>query len=274
MRSSLPYFLIYVAALLLPVANVSAADFKVLTQENISNGKRVDLKYKANNFYSTYYIYMNVIRALEIDKRLTSDEISQVISKMIVNLKENGLAQLTVSGYPGAEDLRVTLSTSYDKKNNKPILLLVSNYDPAKKVVVKGDALNNAYGTYYFLIRDKLVKYQLIVNAEEKKQAAKKSTNDLADYYLLDGDSDNDAKGKELLVNGLKKEKNVAERFMMDLTLSEYYLLEKNTREAKKVLEEAKGVANAISDDKKKKSLMNIYQYADDLYKYYMANSQ
>ncbi len=168
MRKSLSCLLICVASMLLPVADADAADFEVHTHENIFDGKLVDLKYTANDFYSTYYIYFNVIRALEVDKRLSSNEIGRVISEMIAGLKKNGMAQLTVSGYPGAEDLRVTLGTAVDKKRNRPILLLVSNYDAAKKEVVAGGALNNAYATYFFLAGDKLVKYQILVNAEEK----------------------------------------------------------------------------------------------------------
>lgn len=273
MRSFLACLLVCLASMLLPVANANAADFEVRTQKNIIEGKLVDRKYTANDFYSTYYIYLNVIRALEVDKRLSSVEVGRVIGKMIAGLKKNGVAQLVVSGYPGAEDLRVTLRIAFDKRHNRPILVLVSNYDASKKEVVAGDALHHAYATFFFFSGDKLVKYQLVVNAAEKKRAAKKSVNDLADYYLLDAASDDDAKGKALLIKGIKKEKNDEERFMMNLTLSEYYLLENNPRAAKKALAEAKGIASSIGDDKKKERLLRIYQYASDLYKY-MVNSQ
>lgn len=268
MRAFLHCLLICVAAMSLPVANADAADFEVRTQENIWDGKRVDLKYTVHNFYSTYYIYSNVIKALEIDKRLSGDEISRIISEMIADLKKNGVAQLVVSGYPGAEDLRVTLRAVPDKEHGKPILLLVSNYDAREKKVVAGGDMSNVYATYFFLVRDKLVKYQLVENAEEKKRAAQKSVNDLADYYLLDADSDNDSKGKALLIDGIKNEKNDLERFMMNLTLSEYYLLENNPHEARKALDEAKGIADSTSDAGKKLELLRIYQFADDVYKY------
>jgi hypothetical protein len=111
-----------------------------------------------------------------------------------------------------------------------------------------------------------------VEHAEEKKRAAQKSINDLADYYLLDADSDNDAKGKAMLIDGIKNEKDDLERFMMNLTLSEYYLLENNPREARKALDEAKGIAGSMSDAGKRPALLRIYQFADDVYKYTVDN--
>jgi hypothetical protein len=271
MKAPLSCIFTFVLLAVFPLAEVSAADFEVLTQENIMDGKRVDEKYTANDFYSTYYIYLNVIRALEIEKRLSEDEIGGVIGKMIANLRKNGMTQLTMPGYSGEGNLRVSLRVYHNMKNGRPILLLVSNYDPAQKRIVTGDASNRAYATYFYLVRDKLVKYQYIANADEKKRDAQKSVNDLADYYLLDESSDDDAEGKALLINGIKKEKDDGERFIMYLTLSEYYLLENNTRDAKKALDEAGRILNASSGNKR---MQNVYGYAMDIYKYYVASTR
>lgn len=268
MRSFLPCLLLCAAAMILPVAHASAADFEVRTEENVFDGKRVEQKYTANKFYSTYYIYMNVIRATGVEKHLSSDEIGRVIDEMIAGLKKNGMAQLVVLGYPGAGDLRVTLRIATSKKNDKPILLLVSNYDPNTKEVLDSGDMSSVYATYFFMVGDKLVKYQLVADAEEKKRDAQKSINNLADYYLLDADRGNDAKGKAMLIDGLKKLKDDEDRFIMNLTLSEYYLLENDPRDARKVLDEAKRIAGSVSDKKKSQELISIYPYADDLYRY------
>jgi len=268
MRASLRSLLFCVASLLLPVAAADAADFKVYTEENVIEGKPVGQRYAANRFYSTYYIYVNVIRMLEVEKHLSGDEVGQVIDQLIDGLEKNGMAQLVVAGYPGDEDLRITLRTAYGRKHNKPILILISNFDVKKKAVVADGNMNDLYATYFFLVGDKLVKYQLFVNAEKERQEVQDSINDLADFYLLDADSGNDAKGKQMLIDGLSKPGSDRDHFFMNLTLSEYYLLEHNAGAARKVLDKAREIANSTGDAKRKQTLLNIYQYADDVYRY------
>lgn len=248
----------------------SSANLEFISQKNVLNGKPIDINYQANDFYSTYYIYLNVVKALALEKHLTSKQIDTLIVKMIRGLKKNGMVQIRVSGYKGGE-LRATLRTNVAKTNRKPILMLITNYDAKNKRIVSENDLINAYATYFYLIRDKLVKFQLVHDKKNKMKKAKKTINGLADHYLLDDDFKNDKKGKKLLLKGIKTAKNEGDRFIMYLTLSEYYLLEKNTKKAKIVLEKAKAVADKISDDKRKRFLMNVYHYASDIYKHYVS---
>lgn len=250
-----------------------AASYQVRAFNNDSGASGSDasqIKYKVNDFYSVYYIYMNVIRAMKVDERLSNNEVAQVINDIIHNLNRRKAVQLTVSGYSGDEDLRVTLRTKYDN-NKKPILMVVSNYDAKKQKTVTGEEQRNAYGTFFYLMNDKLVKYQYISQAKTKKEQAKKSTNNLADYYLMDEKQDNDAEGKELLINGIKNAKKSMEKFIMNLTLSEYHLLENDTAKAATVLEVAKKIMMSADDAKNQKRMKNIFKYADDINAYFMS---
>jgi hypothetical protein len=274
MKKNLSHALISLAALFFVSTSAHAANYQLRILDNsksISSGKPINIKYRVNDFYSVYYIYMNVIRAMEMEKHLSGKEITQVINSMIDQLKQRKAAQLIVYGYPGVEDLRVTLRTDYTKNDHRPILWLVSNYDPRSKRAVVANAHTDVYATYFYLANDKLVKYQYVTNAKTKKAKAAKSVNNLADFFLLDAKTNNDASGKKLLLNGIKKSKVPLERFIMHLTLSEYYLLENNTGKARKELDIARKMIQSEKNSRTKQSMKNIFTYAEDVYSYFVS---
>jgi len=271
MHNTLHRALIFLATLFLATANAQAADYKLQTLDNeksATTGKPIRVKYQVNDFYSVYYTYMNVIRALGVEKHLSGNEIKQVVHGIIDQLKKQKAVQLTVSGYPGDEDLRVTVRTDYAKNDKKPILWVISNYDPRTKSVVTGKAQENAYATYFYLVDTKLVKYQYVTEAKSKKE---KAANNLADFYLLDEEKNNDASGKALLIKEINETKVSLERFLMHLTLSEYYLLENNTGKAREALDTARKMIKTERDKNTKRTMTNIFPYADDIYTYYVS---
>lgn len=241
-----------------------AAEYRVLSQKNDK-----DVAYQVNDFYSLYYVYFNVIQALEVERHLSADAVRKVIFDTIDNLKRQRFSQLQIrDGYKGPEPLRVTLRTDIIVKDNKPILWLISNYSHKEKAVVTGEALKHAYGTYFYLIGDKLVKYQRIKNPKTPAQLAAMSPNDRADYYLLDEKADNDQTGKQLLINALSKPAKPSEQIIMNLTLSEYHLLDGNLKGAEARIDKARDILRKIPD-KERRQLRGVFHYAKQLVELY-----
>lgn len=241
--------------------HLHAAEYQIITQKNDKN-----VPYQAHDFYSIYYLYFNLIQALEIEKHVDTAAVRKIIFDTTNNLKQNRFSQLQISGYPGPEPLRVTLRTDQNPNLSHPILWLISNYSPQQKSVVKGDDLKTAYGTYFYMIGNKLVKYQRLKNPKSDQELSSLSPNSQADYYLLDEKSDNDKKGKQILLTALKKPANDAEQVIMNLTLSEYELLENNLQTAKVRLDSARDVLRKMSPAERKR-LRIPFHYANDIYK-------
>ncbi len=240
-------------------------DYRVYVEKS---GKNAD--YKVNDFYSVYYVYMNVIRALNINDRLSEREIEKVMSLIIDNLKKRNVVQLQIDNHKGTGTLRVTLRSDLAPKDNKPALWIISNYNAQTKRVASGDEEKNAYATFFYLMGDKLVKYQRITEPKSEAELGKMPINERADYYLLDVDPGNDALGKDLLVKEIGKEKNAPELAFLCMTLSEYRLLDGDVKSARQSLDKARAIIKSLKDEKRRASLSNVLQYADDLYHYYM----
>jgi hypothetical protein len=265
------FSLIIIASLLLTASRPSRPAFE-------SHGYRIyveksdkNIAYKVNDFYSVYYVYMNVIRALDINDRLGEGDIEKVIFIIIDNLKKNNVVQLQVDNHKGSGILRVTLRPEITPKGGKPILLIVSNYNANTKQVVSGDDQKDAYGTFFYFIGNKLVKNKYIHEPKNETELKKLSKNSLADYYLLDEDAGNDALGKNLLTKEIEKSGEEPERALLYMTLSEYHLLSGKADSAKQCLDNARVIIGSLKDEKSKLSLSNILLYANDLFKYYKA---
>lgn len=241
------------------------ADYRIYVEKSADN-----VDYKVNDFYSVYYVYMNVIRALDINDRLGDRDIEKVISLIIDNLKKRNVVQLQIDNHKGTGTLRVTLRSDLAPKDNKPALWIISNYNVQTKRVVSGDEEKNAYATFFYLIGDKLLKYQRVHEPKSEAELKKMPVNDRADYYLLDGDPANDALGKDLLIKEIEKEKNVPVQAFLYMTLSEYHLLSGKAGNAKQCLDKSQSLIESLKDEKRKASLSNVLHYARDIYRYYV----
>jgi hypothetical protein len=264
-------FLIIITSLFLTASKpalrpiFTSGDYRILVEKGDKS-----VEYKVNDFYSVYYVYMNVIRALDVNDRLGERDIENVITLIIDNLKKNNVVQLQVDKYKGPEGLRVTLRPDFAPKAGKPILLIVSNYNVNTKRVVSGDDQKDAYGTFFYFAGDKLVKNRYVHEAKNDAELKKESVNNRADYYLLDGDPGNDELGMDLLTKEIEKAGDMPGRAVSYMTLSEYYLLSGKVGSAKQCLDKARAIIEALKDKEQKASLSNVLRYANDLYKYYV----
>jgi hypothetical protein len=224
----------------------------------------------SNDFYSVYYVYMNVIRAMELDAVLSRAETEQVISRVIDTLKHGNGAQIVIPNYNGGLDLRATLRTDFQiSKDNIPNLLVVSNYDAKLKRAVAGDMQKDAYATYFIIADDKLIKHQYIDEPKSQADLNAMSLNNLANYYLMDMDDANDRLGKVMLERALPGEQNIINKFIMYLTLSEYHLLEGDVDKARQQLSAAEAIIDAQSDARTRQRMALLYSYASDIVYYY-----
>lgn len=257
--------LFLIAALPASRPALQGADYRLSVEKSDGNAE-----YRVNDFYSVYYVYMNVIRALDVNDRLGQRDIEKVIFMIIDNLKKRNVVQLQVDKYKGSEGtLRVTLRSDMAPKGKKTILLIISNYNQKTRKVVSGDDQKDAYGTFFYFEGDKLVKNRYVHEAKSDAELKKLSVNSLADYYLLDGDPGNDERGRDLLIKEIEKQNDGPDRAVLYMTLSEYHLLAGNTGLAKQSLEKARAIIKSLKDEERASKLATVLEYAADIYTYY-----
>lgn len=256
-------FLIAARPALRPV--LTGGDYRVYIEKSDKNAE-----YRVNDFYSVYYIYMNVIRAIDLTDRLGDRDIEKLISLIIDNLKKRNVVQLQIDNYKGSGTLRVTLRSDLAPRDGEPALWVLSNYHAQTKRVVSGDEEKDAYATFFYLMGDKLVKYQRIQEPKSEAELKKMPVNDRADYYLLDAVPENDEIGKDLLVKEIGREKDAPVLAFLYMTLSEYHLLDGDVKSARQSLDKARTIINSLVDEKRRASLSKVLQHADDVYRYYI----
>jgi hypothetical protein len=239
--------------------------YRIVTEKE----QKTNVNYAINDFYSVYYVYMNVIKALDIDSRLSDGDIEDIMVTMIDRLKKQNVVQLQVDDYPGAGPLRVTLRKDIAPKTDEPILWIISNYNAQTKKVVAGNEEEDAYGTFFYIIGDKLVKYQYVHKPKKNSELKKMTVNSLADYYLLDSKADNDGKGKQLLKDEIKRSNKPSDKAVLYMTLSEYYLIEGDIKGARDCLASSRKSMDAVGNKKKRGNLYKILPYAEGMVDYF-----
>lgn len=279
MRKSIAALMTVLAALAVFIAPHSrAADLEFNQNANADSkimvlSRKHDDGYslKASDFYLVYQIYIYMIRALGVDQYADKAQIEHAISALIANLKLNNLAQLQVKDYPGDEPLRMTLSTNRVPNHDKRVLFLVTNFHtPTKRTSSDRNLAGDFFGTVFYIVDGVIVKYDRMDNPPSKEALAAKSINSQADHYLLDGDKSNDSHGKRILIKALKSEKDPAERAIMHMTLSQYYLLEGNYSKARQAIDAASRIIDAMVPGKQRDTARMILGMADDFYRYYL----
>jgi hypothetical protein len=231
-----------------------------------SSDKQID--YAVNDFYSIYYLYMNMIQALKLNEHLSFMDIEKIFFVIVDSLKKGNLVQLQVD-IRQEEPLKVTLRPDMIDPG-KPVLWLISNYNPVSRKVVTGEALKEAYGTFFYIIGNKLVKYQLARQPKNDAEISKLTINEQAQYYLLDGEPGNDSRGRDMLREEIRKSGDPGARALLYMTLFEYDLLSGKIESAKGCLDTAGDTLASVNDEKKKQYLARLLQYARDIFNYYL----
>jgi len=105
------------------------------------------------------------------------------------------------------------------------------------------------------------------MNSKQKEAELIKADNinNPADYHIYDNKPDNDAKAEKMLTGRIKETKDINEKLICMLTLSEYYCIRNDLKKVKKLLAELKGMLPQL-DDRLKGNYEMIFNAANDMY--------
>jgi hypothetical protein len=237
--------------------------------EELKNKDNVKIKNELNMFYPVYYIHYNLFAALDLYNNFNYDERIHIIEEIVNIIMRNNIARLTIKKYYKNKDLIIVYKpTSIPKYPKDIVIFFTTNYSFKSNKIVSGDDMKDAYGTYYYIKDNKMIKYQKIYNKDkELKIIEENDINIIADFYIFDEKIENDEKGKNILENGIENTKNINDKFIYLITLSEYYLMKNDLKNANESLKQASLLLNDV-DEKLKNNYNLVYGIINDVYKY------
>lgn len=177
----------------------------------------------------------------------TSSKNGNVIQ--INNFSKNDNLQLSYKYWKMKGDILLIIGSNYDKESNK----------------INSKTTGKEFGTMFNLNNGHLVYYKN--SYDPKKESEIKLSNNkisLANYYLMDGNPENDKLIVNLLIEVINnQESSNLNRFIAKLTIGQIYLIEMNFPKAKSVLKQAENEIKLFEGSKELSIVNNIYMEFD-----------
>jgi hypothetical protein len=157
-------------------------------------------------------------------------------------LNSGSAATFKIKDYKDGKDL---VFKFYFMSRVKDLMVFcTSNYLESTGEIVGDDKIGESWAMAYYLIGDKLVNYSYITGNDKTPPTG--SSIELGNYYMQDADPKNDAMVEQLVLDGIKTDKN-PQLTMAYAILSQYYMLVNDLDKAKAAL---KNVIKAKDDGK------------------------
>ncbi len=245
--------------------------------EEFENTEKKEFSF--NLFYPVHYLYLHILDSFNLRNKLSFDQRKDLIEKLTKIISKNNSARLTFFKFLGNEDLIFIIKMEkvptdklvYDE------IFIISNYDFKKKKIVYGDDLKDAYATFFIIKNDMIINYHYMYSKERDEEIKKQNIpNNLADYYIYDDNPANDDEAEKILEDEIENTKDINNKFVCIMTLSEYYMIKGDIIMAGKLISNGKSLLKNIDKEHKENYLifheistdiLNIYKQLNNITK-------
>lgn len=210
----------------------STPGYKILKE----GGKKESNWLQLNEFFPVHYLYTDIFYRLGLYRIFTLPDKIKIFAGLLYNLDFENPVNLIVEEFQGSANLVVSLQLI--RVGDQLSVLLATNTDREGKEIFAG--VNNLTKTYkrsYVILEDQLIALtDLYSESKEAELIEENSADNLARFYIFDGNSSNDTVAEGLLIGSIREAKTAAERSRSQLTLCWYYLSQNRLLEAQVLL--------------------------------------
>jgi len=210
----------------------STPGYKILKEGGRKDSNWLEL----NEFFPVHYLYTDIFHRLGLHRIFTLPDKMKIFANLLYNLDFENPVNLIVEEFQGSSNLVVSLQLI--QVGDQLSVLLATNTDREGKEIFAG--VKNIAKTYkrsYVILKDQLIALtDLYSESKEAELIKENSADNLARFYIFDGNPSNDTVAEGLLIGSIRKAKTAAERSRSQLTLCRYYLSQNRLVEAQALL--------------------------------------
>lgn len=212
-------------------------EIKIIPESSDVDIQRNDLLDNINPYYIAHHFALDLFIRQGID--FGRNDQLQIIYNIAQFLNEDTKIHIHIKDF---KDMgRLEYYIGYLEKNGKRSVLVTSNYDVTKQRLLRdGENPRNTYAVIYYIIGDKLVRYDQVHN-DEVFQAHADNNNNIADMYLFDERPENDESIEGLLLKDLQNDSLGDNHVLIAwVTLAQYYTLKGEQNKAATAVDKAR----------------------------------
>jgi hypothetical protein len=221
----------------------STPGYKILKE----GGKKENNWLQLNEFFPIHHLYTDIFHRLGLHRIFSLPDKIKIFAGLLYNLDFENPVNLVVEEFQGTADLVVSLQLI--RVGDQLSVLLATNTDrEGKKIIAGVKNIAKTYKRSYVILEDQLIALtDLYSESKEAELIEENNADNLARFYIFDGNSSNDTVAEGLLIGSIREAKTAAERSRSQLTLCRYYLSQNRLVEAQALL---LAVGTHLSQDK------------------------
>jgi len=180
---------------------------------------------KADDFYITHYLYIDLFLRENLFPNATSEDVSSITKAIKKYVSVETPLEIEIEK-PGKRNYKIKISI-LQKDDGTELLIAFTNWSTKKRVFEKEIKMkNDSYTRWYFLNGSKMTYRK---DMSKQNDYSKMDKTDLANAYMFDELTKNDSKIKNT-INDALKEKNldVKSNIMANLILLKYQIFKKD----------------------------------------------
>jgi hypothetical protein len=189
-----------------------------------------------NEYFLIHHLYTDIFHRFGLHQIFSLEDKIRIFAGILYNLDFQKPVNLIIDDF--SEEGSLVVSLQLIRIGQRRSVLLATNTDrEGTKIYVGVENLTRTYKRSYMIVEDQLIALpDLYSEAKESKLIKENCADNLARFYIFDGNISNDTVAEGLLIGSIREADNALERSHSELILSRYYMSQNRLAEAQALL--------------------------------------
>ena len=240
-------FIVSLLILLTSIGHAQSDKIKIKS-DNLKESNYI----KADDFYLTHYLYIDLFLRENLFPTASSDDVSSITKAIKKYVSIETPLEIEIEK-PGKRNYKIKISI-LQKDDGTELLIAFTNWSPKKRIFEKEIKMkNDSYTRWYFLNENKMTYRKDMSNQNDY---SKMNKTDLANAFIFDELTKNDSKIKNTIEDALKeKNLNAKSNIMANLILLKYQIFQ---RDNDNVIKQVKHLNEMFETNKSESNLRGL----------------
>ena len=208
------------------------AGYRILKEGQPNNENWLEL----NEYFLVHHLYTDVFLRFGLHKLISLEDKIRISAALLYNLDPEKPVNLIFDDYTDSASLVVSLQLIPIGRQKS--VFLATNADPrGGRIYVGTGNVDKTFKRSYLIVNDQLIAVaDLYTQSRESELIEANRADELASFYIYDGNNSNDTVAEGLLIGSIRAADTAAERGFCELILCRYYMSQNRLVEAQALL--------------------------------------